>query len=85
MDDEYNIGIPSDVLGAGASTEAPTGGGNGFFDFLGGLANYATQPGVLLPGILGGLLTGEAYGQLSDIGKESLLGSPKMVLMFRAR
>ena len=28
----------------------PTSSG-GFFDFLGGLADYATQPGVLLPGI----------------------------------
>jgi hypothetical protein len=46
----------------------------GFFDFLGGLADYATQPGVLLPGILGGLLTGESYGRLSDIGQEALLG-----------
>ena len=39
------------------------GGGNGFL-ILGGLADYATQPGVLLPGILGGLLTGQAYGRL---------------------
>jgi hypothetical protein len=85
MDDEYNIGTPSDVLGAGATGSNPimdasnalSGGGNGFFDFLGGLADYATQPGVLLPGILGGLLTGEAYGRLSDIGQEALLGFTK--------
>ena len=51
------------------------GGGNGFFDFLGGLADYATQPGVLLPGVLGGLLTGEAYGRLSDIGQQAVLGT----------
>ena len=54
--------------------EENTGGGNGFFDFLGGLADYATQPGVLLPGVLGGLLTGKAYGRLSDIGQQALLG-----------
>lgn len=54
----------------------PTSSG-GFFDFLGGLADYATQPGVLLPGILGGLLTGDAYGRLSDIGQEALLGFTK--------
>ena len=74
-EDEYNIGTPSDVLGAGASTPAPTGGGNGFFDFLGGLADYASQPGVLLPGILGGLLTGGAYEDLSDIGRQAILGT----------
>ena len=51
------------------------GGGNGFFDFLGGLADYATQPGVLLPGILGGLLTGQAYGRLSDIGSTAREGA----------
>jgi len=54
--------------------EENTGGGNGFFDFLGGLADYATQPGVWLPGVLGGLLTGKAYGRLSDIGQQALLG-----------
>lgn len=75
MDDEYNIGIPSDVLGAGATTAAPTSGGGGFFDFLGGLADYITQPSVLLPGIVGGLLTGEAYGRLSDIGREARTGA----------
>jgi len=51
------------------------GGGNGFFDFLGGLADYASQPGVLLPGILGGLLTGGAYEDLSDIGRQAILGT----------
>lgn len=83
MDDEYNIGIPSDVLGAGATGSNPimeasnalSGGGGGFFDFLGGLADYASQPGVLLPGVLGGLLTGDAYGRLSDIGKQAVLGT----------
>lgn len=83
MDDEYNIGIPSDVLGAGATASNPiadasnalSGGGNGFFDFLGGLADYASQPGVLLPGILGGLLTGEAYEDLSKIGRQAVLGT----------
>ena len=50
-------------------------GGGGFFDFLGGLADYITQPSVLLPGIVGGLLTGEAYGRLSDIGREARTGA----------
>tara|TARA_X000001388_G_scaffold66102_1_gene52819 strand:- start:306 stop:1295 length:990 start_codon:yes stop_codon:yes gene_type:complete len=54
--------------------ETNTNSGGGFFDFLGGLADYATQPGVLLPGVLGGLLTGQAYGRLSDIGQEAVLG-----------
>lgn len=71
MDDEYNIGIPSDVLGAGASTEAPSSSGGGFFDFLGGLTDYLGQPDVLLPGVIGGLLTGQAYGRLSDIGQRA--------------
>jgi len=51
------------------------GGGNGFFDFLGGLADYASQPGVLLPGVLGGLLTGDAYSDLSKIGRQAVLGT----------
>lgn len=51
------------------------GGGGGFFDFLGGLADYASQPNVLLPGILGGLLTGDAYEDLSKIGRQAVLGT----------
>jgi hypothetical protein len=58
-----------------ATDEGTIGGGSGFFDFLGGLTDYVTQPSVLLPGILGGLLTGEAYGRLSDIGKEARTGA----------
>ena len=54
--------------------ETNTGSGSQFFDFLGGLADYATQPGVLLPGVIGGLLTGQAYGRLSDIGQQAVLG-----------
>lgn len=50
-------------------------GGGGFFDFLGGLADYVGQPNVLLPGILGGLLTGQAYGRLSDIGQQARTGA----------
>jgi len=53
-------------------------GGGGFFDFLGGLADYITQPSVLLPGIVGGLLTGEAYGRLSDIGREARTGAEEL-------
>jgi hypothetical protein len=83
MDDEYNIGIPSDVLGAGATgsnpimdaTNALSGGGNPFLDMLGGLGSYLMQPDVLLPGVVGGLLTGEAYGRLSDIGREARTGA----------
>lgn len=50
-------------------------GGGGFFDFLGGLADYVGQPNVLLPGLLGGLLTGQAYGRLSDIGQQARTGA----------
>ena len=50
-------------------------GGGGFFDFLGGLADYVSQPSVLLPGVLGGLLTGQAYGRLSDIGQQARTGA----------
>ncbi len=78
MDDEYNIGIPSDVLGAGATTAAPASGGGGFLDMLGGLADYISQPNVLLPGVVGGLLTGEAYGRLSDIGKQARTGAEQL-------
>ena len=58
-----------------ATDEGTIGGGGGFFDFLGGLADYLTQPSVLLPGVVGGLLTGEAYGRLSDIGREARTGA----------
>ena len=43
----------------------------GFFDFLGGLTDYLSDPNVLLPGLLGGLLTGSAYERLSDVGSSS--------------
>lgn len=68
MDDDI-IGT-EEVMGmAGGSS------GNGFFDFLGGLGSYLMQPDVLLPGVVGGLLTGEAYGRLSDIGQQAKLGA----------
>ena len=51
------------------------GGGGGFLDMLGGLGSYLMQPDVLLPGVVGGLLTGEAYGRLSDIGREARTGA----------
>ena len=44
----------------------------GFTDMLGDLGSYLMQPDVLLPGVVGGLLTGEAYGRLSDIGRYHL-------------
>jgi hypothetical protein len=43
----------------------------GFFDFLGGLTDYLSDPNVLLPGLLGGLLTGSAYERLSDVGSSA--------------
>ena len=55
----------------------PTGGssGGGVFGFLGDLGSYLLQPDVLLPGVVGGLLTGEAYGRLSDVGREARTGA----------
>ena len=50
-------------------------GGNSFLDMLGGLGSYLMQPEVLLPGVVGGLLTGEAYGRLSDIGQQARTGA----------
>ena len=47
----------------------------GFTDMLGDLGSYLMQPDVLLPGVVGGLLTGEAYGRLSDIGREARTGA----------
>ena len=67
--------MDDDIIDTDAIMGMAGGGGNGFFDFLGGLADYATQPGVLLPGILGGLLTGQAYGRLSDIGSTARTGA----------
>jgi len=43
-----------------ATDDETIGGGGGFFDFLGDLGSYLMQPDVLLPGVVGGLLTGEA-------------------------
>ena len=45
------------------------------FDFLEDLGEFLSQPEVLLPGVVGGLLTGEAYGRLSDIGREARTGA----------
>lgn len=59
------------ALGSGQSTPATQQSSGNFFDFLGGLSDYISQPGVLLPGLLGGLLTGESYGRLSDIGSQA--------------
>jgi hypothetical protein len=42
---------------------------------LSGLGSFLSQPDVLLPGVVGGLLTGEAYGRLSDIGREARTGA----------
>ena len=70
--DEYNIGYGSDVLSAGVGS---SGGGSSFLDMLGGLGSYLNQPEVLLPGVVGGLLTGQAYNRLSDIGQQARTGA----------
>jgi hypothetical protein len=49
-----------------------------FLDMLGGLGSYLMQPDVLLPGVVGGLLTGEAYGRLSDIGRQARTGAEEL-------
>ena len=50
----------------------------GFLDMLGGLGSYLSRPDVLLPGVVGGLLTGEAYGRLSDIGRQARTGAEEL-------
>jgi hypothetical protein len=47
-------------------------------DVLGELGSYLAQPEVLLPGVVGGLLTGEAYGRLSDIGRQARTGAEEL-------
>ena len=49
--------------------------GGGLMGVLGDLGSFLAQPDVLLPGVVGGLLTGEAYGRLSDIGREARTGA----------
>lgn len=51
---------------------------SGFFDFLGGLTDFLGNNTSVLPGVLGGLLTGEAYGRLSDVGKEARMGADEL-------
>ena len=63
----YDMDDIMDMAGSGSS--------GGFLDMLGGLGSYLMQPDVLLPGVVGGLLTGEAYGRLSDIGREARTGA----------
>jgi len=67
--------MDDDIIDTDAVMGMAGGGSGGFFDFLGGLADYVGQPNVLLPGILGGLLTGQAYGRLSDIGQQARTGA----------
>ena len=43
-----------------ASTTEESSGGSSFLDMLGGLGSYLMQPDVLLPGVVGGLLTGRS-------------------------
>ncbi len=61
------------VTGNTTSTTEESSGG--FLDLLGNLGSFLMQPDVLLPGVVGGLLTGEAYGRLSDIGREARTGA----------
>jgi len=63
--------MDEDIIGTEEIMEMAGGGSSGFFDFLGDLGSYLMQPEVLLPGVVGGLLTGEAYGRLSDIGTKA--------------
>ena len=56
-------------------TTEESSGGSSFTDMLGSLGSFLSQPSVLLPGVVGGLLTGEAYGRLSDIGKQARTGA----------
>jgi hypothetical protein len=64
------------VTGNTTSTTEESSGG--FLDMLGGLGSYLMQPDVLLPGVVGGLLTGEAYGRLSDIGRQARTGAEEL-------
>jgi|TARA_E500000318_G_C3516764_1_gene194671 hypothetical protein len=64
------------VTGNTTSTTEESSGG--FLDVLGELGSYLAQPEVLLPGVVGGLLTGEAYGRLSDIGRQARTGAEEL-------
>jgi len=66
-EDEYNIGTPSDVLKAGASTDAPTPENSDFMDLFGDFLFGGGAQG--LAGL--GLLTG-AYNRLGGIGERGL-------------
>ena len=55
-----------------STTEESPGG---LMGFLSGLGDFLSDPNVILPGVLGGLLTGEAYGRLSDIGRQARTGA----------
>ena len=62
-------------MGPGQGNSTTENTNNSFLDMLGGLGSYLSQPEVLLPGVVGGLLTGEAYGRLSDIGQQARTGA----------
>ncbi len=64
------------VTGNTTSTTEESSGG--FLDVLGDLGSFLAQPDVLLPGVVGGLLTGEAYGRLSDIGRQARTGAEEL-------
>lgn len=70
--------MSNDVIDTDAIMDMAGGGGGGFLDMLGGLGSYLMQPDVLLPGVVGGLLTGEAYGRLSDIGRQARTGAEEL-------
>lgn len=70
--------MSNDVIDTDAIMDMAGGGDGGFLDMLGGLGSYLMQPDVLLPGVVGGLLTGEAYGRLSDIGRQARTGAEEL-------
>lgn len=57
---------------------AGEGQAGGLTGFLSGLGSFLSDPNVILPGVLGGLLTGEAYGRLSDIGRQARTGAEEL-------
>lgn len=49
--------------------------GEVFGDIFGGLRQVGSALSPAIPAVVGGLLTNEAYDRLSDIGKQSILGT----------
>ena len=66
------------ALGSGQSTSTAEESSGGLMGFLSGLGSFLSDPNVILPGVVGGLLTGEAYGRLSDIGRQARTGAEEL-------